>query len=371
MASISAQTSPEPPKVTTIKALTDSSAAALKSIPPHYNYTTNPCENIGAATPSPDPQDTVPVIDFSLLTSADSEQHSIVIQDLARACQEWGFFLVVNHSVAESLMKAVVDGLEEFFNLREDEKQEFEGKHVLDPIRCGTSFNPKMEKVFLWRDFLKVFVHPHFHFPNKPPALSEVAREYCKRSREVARELLRGISESLGLEPCYIDKAMDLESSLQVFIGNLYPPCPQPELAMGLPPHSDHGLLTLIIQNDTPTGGLQLKHKGKWVNANAPPNCFLVLTGDHFEILSNGKYRSVLHRAVVNSQATRISVALSHGPSLDTVVGPAPELMDGNGKDNQPAAAYIPMRYKEYLELQQSNQLDGKSCLDRVRIQIS
>ena len=68
----------------------------------------------------------------------------------------------------------------------------------------------------------------------------------------MARELLKAISESLGSEPCYIEnneKAMDLENGLQVFVGNLYLTCPQPELAMGMPPHSDHCLLSLVTQN--------------------------------------------------------------------------------------------------------------------------
>ena len=51
------------------------------------------------------------------------------------------------------------------------------------------------------------------------------------------------------MEPCYIEKAMDLEKGLQVFVGDLYPNCPQPELAMAKPPHSDHGLLSLLTQN--------------------------------------------------------------------------------------------------------------------------
>lgn len=75
---------------------------------------------------------------------------------------------VVNHGIPENLMKDVIDGTEGFFNLREEEKKEFEGKNVLDPIRCGTSFNTSKEKAFFWRDYLKVFVHPQFHSPNKP-----------------------------------------------------------------------------------------------------------------------------------------------------------------------------------------------------------
>lgn len=113
---------------------------------------------------------------------------------------------------------------------------------------------------------------------------SEIALEYSKRVRQVAREIIRGISESLGLEDDYIDKALNLENGLQVLAANLYPPCPQPELAMGLPPHSDHGLLTLLIQNEI--GGLQVHHKGKWVNVNPVPNSFLANIGDHIEVHS-------------------------------------------------------------------------------------
>uniref|UniRef100_A0A6N2LIE5 Fe2OG dioxygenase domain-containing protein n=1 Tax=Salix viminalis TaxID=40686 RepID=A0A6N2LIE5_SALVM len=256
-------------------------------------------------------------------------------------------------------------GAKVFFDLAEEEKQDkFKGNNVLDPIRSGTSFNVSVEKAFYWRDFLKVFVHPVFYSPTKPAGLSEISLEYSQRVREIAKGLLTGISESLGLEGSYIDKAMDLERGKQIFIANLYPTCPQPELAMGMPPHSDHGLLTLLIQNGF--GGLQIQHKGKWVNVGTHSNSFLVNTGDHLEILSNGRYKSVLHQAMVNSKGTRMSIAMAHGPSLDSVVSPAPELLVSS-KGYEPAA-YIGMKYKDYLELQQSNKLDGKSCLDRVRI---
>ena len=98
--------------------------------------------------------------------------------------------------------------------------------------------------------------------------------------------LLEGISESLGLEANYIYKELNLDSGFQAFIANLYPTCSQPELAMGMPPHSDHGLLTLLIQNGI--GGLQIQHEGKWVNVNSNvPNSFLVNTADHLEVPYN------------------------------------------------------------------------------------
>ncbi|KAI3525547.1 hypothetical protein L1887_04408 [Cichorium endivia] len=330
----------------------------LNSIPSIYAYSTNPNES-----PVSDPQDSIPVIDFSLLMSPDPVIQSQVIQKLGNACNDWGFFQVINHGVPETLMKMIIEKSNEFFNLTDEEKKDFEEKDVLDPIRYGTSFNSKKDKVFCWRDFLKVIVHPEFHSPNKPVGFSEVLLEYSKRTKEVARGLLSGISRSLGLDKSCIEKSLNLESGLQIFVVNFYPPCPQPELAIGIPPHSDHGLLTLLINNGV--CGLQIKHNDKWVNVNDTlPNSFLVNTADHLEIFSNGKYKSVEHRAVVNNSVTRISVVVANGPSLDTVVRPAYELVD----DERCPAVFVPMKYKEYLEMQQGNQIDGKTCLDRVRV---
>ncbi|OMO59136.1 Oxoglutarate/iron-dependent dioxygenase [Corchorus olitorius] len=313
------------PKLRSIKAVA-AELPALTSIPSVYNFQTIPNNIINdIETFSEADESMIPTIDFSLLTSSNPEERSKVIQDLAKACQDWGFFMVTNHGVPESMMKAMIEACRAFFELPEEEKQEFEGKHVLDPI-------------------------------------SEIALEFSKRVRQVAREITRGISESLGLELDYIDKALDLENGLQLLIANLYPPCPQPELAMGLPPHSDHGLVTLLIQNEI--GGLQVKPQGKWINVNPIPNSFLANIGDHIEILSNGKYKSVLHRAVVNNKDTRISIAIPHGPAPDAAVSPASELVDR--VSNPPA--YKAIKYKEYIELQQSHNLDWKSALERIRL---
>ncbi|KAF5207081.1 2-oxoglutarate and Fe(II)-dependent oxygenase superfamily protein [Thalictrum thalictroides] len=347
------------PNIGCVKDLAESSD--LISIPSKYSYFNTQNQEDGMDEVVAELVQ-IPTIDFSILNSTFPDQRSKVIQDIGKACQDWGFFMVINHGVPESLMERMLAMCRDFFDQTEEEKLECAGKHVLAPIRFGTSFNSSVDKVFFWRDFLKVLVHPQFHSPSSPAGFSEISMEYCEKTRQVARELLKAISESLGLEENCIDKTMELESCFQILISNLYPPCPQPDLAMGMPPHSDHGLLTLLIQNQN--GGLQLNHNGKWVNVHASPNTFLVNTGDHLEILSNGKYKSVLHRAVVNNKVTRISLAVTHGPCLDKVVAPVAELVDS---ENNPAL-YHGMKYKEYLEFQQSNQLNGKSHLDRIRI---
>ncbi|KAA8536422.1 hypothetical protein F0562_028900 [Nyssa sinensis] len=69
-----------------------------------------------------------------------------------------------------------------------------------------------------------------------------------------------------------------------------------------------------------------------------------------------------MHRAVVNNKATRISIAIANGPSLDTIVSPLVELVNS---ESHPTV-YIPMKYKEYLEIQETKKIDGKSSLDHT-----
>ena len=83
------------------------------------------------------------------------------------------------------------------------------------------------------------------------------------------------------------------------------------------------------------------------------------------QIFSNGKYKSVLHRAVVNYKKTRISLAVANGPSLENIVRPATALLEREGS----VPAYTPMKYREYLEDQQTNKINAKAHLDRVKIQ--
>ncbi|KAI4337652.1 hypothetical protein L6164_016038 [Bauhinia variegata] len=304
---------------------------------------------------------TIPTIDFAHLVSPIPDQRSQAIQQLARACRDWGFFVLINHGVSETLWDKLMSASHHFFDLTEEEKTEYAGRQLFDPIRYGTSFNLNVDKTLFWRDYLKIHVHPQFHAPTKPPGFGEILEEFCKKSRQVCGELLKGISKSLGLEETYIHERLQIESGSQLLVINFYPPCPKPESAIGLPPHTDHGLLTLLLQNQL--DGLQIQHKGKWVPVHPLPNCFIINLGDHMEILTNGKYKSVVHRAEVNNKAARISIGTANGPPLDTVVGPAPELLS-----DAHSPAYRALAYGEYLRFQQSLQLDGKSCLNHIRL---
>ncbi|CAA0805825.1 2-oxoglutarate (2OG) and Fe(II)-dependent oxygenase superfamily protein [Striga hermonthica] len=331
-------------------------SGGLKSVPSQFTFENEYSKGSNYSN-------SIPTLDFSHLTSPDSDLRSKALKDLAHACQEGGFFVLINHGIPERVTKGVIEASLEFFNLPDHEKKVYKHKSPSDPIKCGSGAltTTSNHRIRHWRDFLKTYVSPHFHCPENPPILGDILLEYSEKTRHVARTLLQGIGENLELEQGYIDRALQLDSSFQQYSANYYPPCPEPDHAIGIMPHSDHGLLTFLIHNGV--AGLQIQHNGEWFEANSPHGSIWVHTADHLEIFSNGRYKSVNHRALVNNQTTRISVIITNASAPETIVGPAGPLVERDGR-----ALYRPMKFIEYLETKPSKQFGGKSNLDCVKI---
>ena len=149
------------------------------------------------------------------------------------------------------------------------------------------------------------------------------------------------------------------------WINYRYPKCPEPERAMGLAPHTDSGFITLITQS-AGVPGLQLLRRGpdRWVTVPAPPGAFVVVLGDLFQVLTNGRYRSALHRAVVNRERDRISVPYFLGPPDGMKVAPlASALLPGRKQ-----AAFRAVTWPEYMELKHKVLGTDTSALEMLQL---
>jgi len=81
------------------------------------------------------------------------------------------------------------------------------------------------------------------------------------------------------------------------------------------------------------------------------------------QIMSNGAYKSVEHRATVNSEKERISIAMFYLPKFESEIGPAVSL---TSPENPPLFKRIGV--KKYVEDYFTRDLDGKSYLEHMRI---
>ncbi|CAO2169972.1 unnamed protein product [Urochloa humidicola] len=278
----------------------------------------------------------LPVVDLALLRDKDPSRRAAAVGALDAACREYGFFQAVNHGVAGAGGK-MLEVAARFFALPAAERERYMSADVRAPVRYGTSFNQARDKVLCWRDFLKLACHrplPPSHvastWPDQPADLRDVASSYAAASHGVFMELMEAALEALiGVGAAGSSSVLIGElgaAALQMMTVNCYPACPEPELTLGMPAHSDYGLFTLVLQDKVE--GLQVMHDGRWLTVDPVPGSFVVNVGDHLEIYSNGLYKSVLHRVRVNSTRPRISVASFHSLPAERVVGPAPELVD-------------------------------------------
>nr|XP_016474405.1 PREDICTED: probable 2-oxoglutarate/Fe(II)-dependent dioxygenase [Nicotiana tabacum] len=135
-----------------------------------------------------------------------------------------------------------------------------------------------------------------------------------------------------------------------------YPPCPEPDKTIDLSPHSDSDALTILLQlNDTE--GLQVRKDGIWVPIKPLSNALM-------EIVSNGVYRSIEHRAVVNSNKERLTLATFNIFNLDSELGPAHSLI---GPHNP--TKFRSVRVDKFLQEFFARKLDGKLFIDCMRLE--
>ncbi|KAJ1419464.1 Oxoglutarate/iron-dependent dioxygenase [Sesbania bispinosa] len=250
----------------------------------------------------------LPIIDFSDLLGPNRPQ---VLQDLANACEQYGFFQVVNHGISDDVMKSMMDVSGRFFDLPFEERAK------------------------------------------------KVAATYAEETKHLFLMLMEAILESLGImeanqEKENINILKEMEDGSQLMVVNFYPPCPEPDLTLGMPPHSDYGFLTLLLQDEVE--GLQIQFQGKWFTVQPINNSFVVNVGDHLE---QWEIQERVHRVLVNSAKRRRSVASLHSLPFNSTVRPSPKLIDETNPKR-----YADTDFETFLAYISTTEPKGKSFLD-------
>ncbi|CAI0437374.1 unnamed protein product [Linum tenue] len=259
----------------------------------------------------------VPIVDLEKLIDEATMDSELAV--LHSACKDWGFFQLVNHGVSPALLENMKTQVQEFFNLPMEEKQKF-WQSPGDVEGFGHLFVVSEEQKLDWADlFFLVTQPPDLRKPHLLPKLPlpfrDTLENYSLEVRNLAAKVLDQMAKALKMKP---EEMKDIFSGniRQAMRTNYYPPCP-----------------------------------------------FVVNVGDIVEIITNGVYRSIEHRATVNSEKERLSIASFHSPRFDGEIYPAPSLVTGESP-----ALFRNVSVKEYLKGLFSRELQGKSYLDTLRI---
>ncbi|KAK1302749.1 1-aminocyclopropane-1-carboxylate oxidase 1 [Acorus calamus] len=121
------------------------------------------------------------------------------------------------------------------------------------------------------------------------------------------------------------------------------------------------GAITLLVQDDV--GGLEVLKDGEWVLVEPLKDAIVVILSDQMEIISNGQYISAQHRATVNTNCARLSVATFYDPSSPGRYSLLPTRQRGF------PCALQRVVYGDYVSSWYGTGPDGRRNLDALLIQ--
>ncbi|KAD3068894.1 hypothetical protein R6Q59_017108 [Mikania micrantha] len=260
----------------------------------------------------------IPVID---LACPDDAKNLIV-----KACQEYGFFKVINHGVPLWLVSGLEDETMGFFNMSQSEKRKYSPPN---PSGYGSkTIGPNGDVG--WIEYL-LFASNDFSTNSK--TFSLLAKKYVEAVRKLGCEILELVAEGLKIQPkSVLSRMLRDEKADTVFRLNHYPPCPDPpnpnpDNRVGFGEHTDPHLISIARSNTTP--GLQIcLPNGTWASVPPDHTSFFINVDDLLQVMTNGRFKSVKHRVVTNKMKSRVSMIYFGGPPLTEKISPLGSLME-------------------------------------------
>lgn len=323
----------------------------------------------------------IPVYNLKCIDLANPDIHQSAAV-LKQACMESGIFYVINHGLSEELMNEFFGQMKKFFALPMDEKKKLFWNQSLRGYRPPAQAvidNKTRQKDFGEAYHIGVDVakdDPNcgkfFYGPNIwPPAdilpgWKETMMRYQEETINVGRAIGRIIALALDLNVDFFDQPEILGNKTASYSNMFHYGVPGTDFSkeiVGAPPHCDLNFITLLATDEI--WGLQIcreKNAQPQLWEAIPPvkGAFIVNVGDMLEMLSNGAFRSILHRVVFGKE--RYSTGLFLCPSHDYVIECLPTC---KSEDNPPK--YPTIKTGDYI-LSRFRQLAADTVKDNKAV---
>ncbi|KAG0569164.1 hypothetical protein KC19_6G070100 [Ceratodon purpureus] len=299
----------------------------------------------------------IPIIDLAAYDlEGDESAMETVVAQVRDACLNWGFFQIINHGVEEEILSRVQSQANRLFSLPYSDKMKVQkqpGKYSgYGHVTAKEGDIRPWSEGFYFSDEKSAADHAQQLWPEGNNDFVDSYKEYCEKVKHLSSRVMRIIVAGLEADPAHFEKYTTDTGGLLRW--NFYPACPEPLKTIGLTAHTDFNLLTVLHQGEI--GGLQIQKDGKWIAVRPRPGALAVNIGDTLQVLTNAKYKSVPHRAVVNTTRSRISLVYFWVPLTTIDIVPSPDLVDANN----------PCKYKpfNFETLTKTKQMSFLNTLD-------
>ncbi|GAV60883.1 2OG-FeII_Oxy domain-containing protein/DIOX_N domain-containing protein [Cephalotus follicularis] len=270
----------------------------------------------------------IPLIDLSKPDS----KHLLV-----KACEEFGFFKVINHGVPMEFISKLESEAIKFFSLPFSDKEKAGPPNPFGygNKSIGQNGDVGLVEYLLLRtnrdSYSKTFLSV---FGENPENFCCALNDYISSVKRMACEILETMADGLKIQPRNVfSKLLMDDQSDSLFRLNHYPPCPDIQSMnggnmIGFGAHTDPQIISVLRSNNT--SGLQISLRdGSWISVPPDQDSFFINVGDSLQVMTNGKFRSVRHRVLANRSKSRVSMIYFGGPPLSEKIAPLPSLMRG------------------------------------------
>jgi isopenicillin N synthase-like dioxygenase len=290
--------------------------------------------------------DLVPTIDIS-------RPDPTALGALDAACRDHGFFLLEGHGL-DALIETTWDETRRFFSAPKEVKESV--RRTRDQAlgyydRELTKQRRDRKEVFDFMEPNGAIGEKRNRWPDELSGFRDAQTAFFGAFSDLAGRTLRLVYSALGASDPTVETHAGAALTSTVRL-NHYPvgdPVPVadrtglPALAdVSLGHHTDPGLLTLLLQDDT--GGLQTRsHEQGWIDVPPRPGTIVVNLADSLQVFTNDRYRAAIHRVAPMTDTARYSIPFFYNPGLDAVIEPIEELRES-------APQYRPFTWREFIQ---------------------
>lgn len=304
----------------------------------------------------------VPELSLGSYTGGSNLDRQKFIDDFYSGLKDYGFIVLKDHPIPDSLLNKAYSLIEEFFSLPTEKKMKYALKDR-GFQRGYTPFGTEHAKDAKVSD-LKEFWHvgrelppghryegdyPKNVWPAEVPEFEKTMKQIYTALDETGKIMLESLTQPLDLHKTFFTEMMSEGNSILRLLH--YPPIPETAdpRSVRAAAHEDINLITILVS--ATASGLQLKDRdGTWLPIESDPNTLVVDAGDMLARITNEVIPSTTHRVVnpEDAKSSRYSMPYFIHPNPDALLTCLPSCK-GSGEKYAPITAqdFLMQRLRE------------------------
>lgn len=295
----------------------------------------------------------VPELSLLQYVNGNAEDQKDFVDKLFNGIKDYGFIILTDHTVEQSVIDKGYKAVQDFFALDEAKKKEYvclEGGGQRGYTPFGTEHakdNPHKDLKEFWhvgrevsRDHSFSKYYPNNVWPSEVEGFQENLQNLYDELDKTSQILLEALGKALDVPQDYFKNMIDTGNSVLRAIH--YPPLGEapPVGSIRAAAHGDINLIT-ILMGATASGLQLLDRDGEWLDVETKPGQLVVDSGDMMSRITNDIIPATIHRVINpdDSASARYSMPFFVHPHPEAMLECIPSC-EGEGAKYPPITSH-------------------------------